>query len=89
MAFLSTTSSATGELNASTAPRKSARAAQALATQKAWEKKSKTHKVKMPTLAVFTHQLARMLDAGLSLVVALESFQEQIEDPIFSLSSAM
>jgi len=83
MAFLSTTSSASGELSASKAPRKSARAAQALAKQKAWEKKSGSHKVKMATLAVFTQQLASMLDAGLSLVVALEALQEQVEDPIF------
>jgi type IV pilus assembly protein PilC len=85
MAFLSTTSSASGVTNATKAPRKSARVAQALAKRKSWEKKAGSHKVKMGALAVFTQQLASMLDAGLSLVVALEALQEQVEDPIFQV----
>jgi type IV pilus assembly protein PilC len=41
--------------------------------------------VKIEYLAVFTQQLASMLDAGLSLVVALEALQDQVEDPIFQV----
>lgn len=86
MAFLSTasTSSATA-LKAGARGRTGRDAVQALARQKSLEKKSKTYKLKLAHLAVFTQQLASMLEAGLPLVAALEALQEQTEDAVFRI----
>ena len=87
MAFLSTPSNV---LTASTSSGKSggrsaSRTPQALAKQKAVQKRSKTYKLKLQELAVFTQQLAAMLEAGLPLVNALEALQEQTENPVFQV----
>jgi type IV pilus assembly protein PilC len=58
---------------------------QRLAKQRAYEKSARRAKVKLANLCVFTQQLASMLDAGLSLVSALEALQEQTEDPVFRI----
>src|SRR5688572_32516719 len=60
-------------------------AAQALAKQKALEKKSKTYKLPLGELAMFTQQLASLLTAGLPLVQCLEALQDQTEDPCFRI----
>lgn len=84
MAFLSTSS------NVLSAPskagsRSSNRTPQALAKQKAVEKRAKNYKLKLQDLAVFTQQLASMLEAGLPLVGALEALQEQTDNPVFQV----
>ncbi|MDD3179306.1 MAG: type II secretion system F family protein [Opitutaceae bacterium] len=61
------------------------KAAQALAKQKALEKKAKGYKLDMGELAIFTNQLASLLTAGLPLVSVLEALQDQTEDPIFRI----
>lgn len=61
------------------------RESQALAKRKHYEKKAKTYKVKLADLAVFTQQLASMLEAGLPLVSALDALQEQTENPYFAV----
>ena len=58
---------------------------QRLAKEKAYEKKAKRYKLKLETLAVFTQQLASMLEAGLPLVSALDALQDQTEDPVFRI----
>jgi type IV pilus assembly protein PilC len=58
-------------------------AAQALAKQKAIEKKAKTYKLPLGELAIFTQQIASLLSAGLPLVQCLEALQDQTEDPYF------
>ncbi len=58
---------------------------QKLAQRRACEKKAPKHKVKLEELAVFTQQLAAMLEAGLPLVGALEALQEQTESPVFQI----
>ncbi len=63
----------------------SVRAAQALAKQKALEKKSKVYKLPLGELAMFTQQLASLLTAGLPLVQCLEALQDQTEDPVFRI----
>lgn len=60
-------------------------AAQALAKQKAFEKKAKTYKLPLGELALFTQQLASLLTAGLPLVQCLEALQDQTEDPCFRI----
>lgn len=86
MAFLSTASSASAQALKSGAKGRTGRdAVQALARQKSLEKKSKTYKLKLGHLAVFTQQLASMLEAGLPLVAALEALQEQTEDAVFRI----
>ena len=62
-----------------------AAAAQALAKQKALEKKSKTYKLPLGELALFTQQIASLLAAGLPLVQCLEALQDQTEDPVFRI----
>ncbi len=59
--------------------------AQALAKQKALEKKAKNYKLDLGELAVFTSQLASLLQAGLPLVSCLEALQDQTEDPVFRI----
>ncbi len=61
------------------------KAAQALAKQKALEKKAKTYKLPLGELALFTNQLASLLTAGLPLVQCLEALQDQTEDPCFRI----
>lgn len=86
MAFLSTTSSTVAAGSRAGARGASGRSAvQALAKQKSLEKKAKTYKLKLASLAVFTQQLASMLEAGLPLVSSLEALQEQTEDPVFRI----
>ena len=63
----------------------SVKAAQALAKQKALEKKAKTYKLPLGELAMFTQQLASLLVAGLPLVQCLEALQDQTEDPCFRI----
>ena len=58
-------------------------ASQALARQKAFEKKAKNYKLPLGELAIFTQQLASLLGAGLPLVQCLEALQDQTEDPVF------
>ncbi|BET65752.1 type II secretion system F family protein [Opitutales bacterium ASA1] len=86
MAFLSTSPNTAAVGSKAVARNKgNVRSAQALAKQKSLEKRAKTYKLKLASLAVFTQQLASMLDAGLPLVAALEALQEQTEDPIFQI----
>ncbi|MBX3737758.1 MAG: type II secretion system F family protein [Candidatus Didemnitutus sp.] len=66
-------------------PKSSVQQAQALAKQKALEKKSKTYKLGLGELAIFTSQLASLLQAGLPLVSCLEALQDQTEDQIFRI----
>jgi type IV pilus assembly protein PilC len=61
------------------------RAAQAMAKQKALEKKAKTYKLDMGELSIFTSQLASLLQAGLPLVSCLEALQDQTEDQVFRI----
>ncbi|HEX7631704.1 MAG TPA: type II secretion system F family protein [Lacunisphaera sp.] len=63
----------------------SVRAAQALAKQKALEKKAKSYKLDLGELAIFTSQLASLLTAGLPLVSCLEALQDQTEDQVFRI----
>ena len=58
---------------------------QRLAKEKSYEKKAKRHNIKLDQLAIFTQQLASMLEAGLPLVTALEALQDQTEDPVFQI----
>jgi len=66
-------------------PKSGVSQAQALAKQKAIEKKAKTYKLDMGELAVFTSQLASLLQAGLPLVSCLEALQDQTEDEVFRI----
>jgi type IV pilus assembly protein PilC len=66
-------------------PQSSVRAAQALAKQKALEKKAKTYKLDLGELSIFTSQLASLLQAGLPLVSCLEALQDQTEDQVFRI----
>jgi type IV pilus assembly protein PilC len=63
----------------------SVKAAQALAKQKALEKKAKTYKLDLGELSIFTSQLASLLQAGLPLVSCLEALQDQTEDQVFRI----
>lgn len=87
MAFLSTSTNVLTASNSSgrSGGRSANRTPQALAKQKAVQKRSKTYKLKLQDLAVFTQQLASMLEAGLPLVNALEALQEQTENPVFQV----
>lgn len=58
-------------------------ASQALAKQRAAEKKAKNYKLPLGELAIFTQQLASLLSAGLPLVQCLEALQDQTEDLVF------
>ncbi len=60
-------------------------AAQALAKQKALEKKAKTYNLGLGELSIFTGQLASLLQAGLPLVSCLEALQDQTEDQVFRI----
>src|SRR4051812_20029672 len=63
----------------------SVKAAQAMARQKAFEKKAKTYKLGLAELSIFTSQLASLLQAGLPLVSCLEALQDQTEDQVFRI----
>ncbi len=65
--------------------RPNVKAAQAMAKQKALEKKAQNYKLPLGELAIFTQQLASLLVAGLPLVQCLEALQDQTEDPIFRI----
>jgi type IV pilus assembly protein PilC len=66
-------------------PQSNFNAAQVMAKQKALEKKAKTYKLGLGELAIFTSQLASLLQAGLPLVSCLEALQDQTEDQIFRI----
>ncbi len=66
-------------------PKSSVQQAQALAKQKALEKKAKSYKLDLGELAIFTSQLASLLQAGLPLVSCLEALQDQTEDEVFRI----
>ena len=66
-------------------PQSSVKAAQALAKQKALEKKAKSYKLDLSELSIFTSQLASLLQAGLPLVSCLEALQDQTEDQVFRI----
>jgi type IV pilus assembly protein PilC len=72
-------------LTAAKPQQSSVRTAQALAKQKALEKKSKNYKLDLGELSIFTNQLASLLSAGLPLVSCLEALQDQTEDEVFSV----
>lgn len=56
-----------------------------MAKQKALEKKAKSYKLDLGELAIFTSQLASLLQAGLPLVSCLEALQDQTEDQVFRI----
>ena len=88
MAFItSATSGQAGALKAAGSAQKKPgfQAAQALAKQKSLEKKAHKYKLPMGELAIFTQQLASLLNAGLPLVQCLEALQDQTEDPVFRI----
>lgn len=87
MALLSSASTGPGAVARTDATKKttSVRAAQALAKQKALEKKAKKYKLPLGELAIFTQQLASLLVAGLPLVQCLEALQDQTEDACFRI----
>ena len=70
---------------AASKPQSSVKAAQALAKQKALEKKAKSYKLDLSELSIFTSQLASLLQAGLPLVSCLEALQDQTEDQVFRI----
>lgn len=55
------------------------------AKQRTWERQASRKKIKLYELAVFSQQLAAMLDAGLPLVACLEALYEQTENPVFRI----
>ncbi len=85
MAFLTsaTPTPTVSSRSATKAPKLSFMASQAMAKQKAYEKRAKNYKIPLEALAIFTAQLAALLSAGLPLVSSLEALQEQMEDPVF------
>jgi type IV pilus assembly protein PilC len=88
MAFISSATTApAGAARPAAAAQKSSnvKAAQALAKQKTFEKKAKNYKLPLGELAIFTQQLASLLNAGLPLVQCLEALQDQTEDPCFRI----
>jgi type IV pilus assembly protein PilC len=88
MAFISSASSGQASPLRQAQPpqqKRSFLAAQALAKQKAAEKKAKRYKLPLGELAIFTQQIASLLIAGLPLVQCLEALQDQTEDPVFRI----
>jgi type IV pilus assembly protein PilC len=61
------------------------KATQTLAKQKSLEKKAKNYRLPLGELAIFTQQLASLLNAGLPLVQSLEALQDQTEDQVFAI----
>jgi type IV pilus assembly protein PilC len=72
-------------MRAQPAGRSSVKTAQALAKQKALEKKAQRYRLPMGELAIFTQQISSLLVAGLPLVQCLEALQDQTEDPVFRI----
>ncbi len=60
-------------------------AAQSMAKQRSNERKAKNYKLPLGELAIFTQQIASLLNAGLPLVQCLEALQEQTDDPVFRI----
>jgi type IV pilus assembly protein PilC len=58
---------------------------QAIAKQKAYERKARRQNIKLGEITVFTQQLSSMLEAGLPLVSALEALMDQTENPVFKI----
>jgi type IV pilus assembly protein PilC len=58
---------------------------QRLAKLKTIERQAKRKKISLRELAVFTQQIAAMLDAGLPLISALEALEEQSSNPHFQV----
>ncbi len=89
MAFITSAPASQGTLGRSSArPTQKGQgftAAQALAKQKALERKSLKYKLPLGELALFTQQLASLLNAGLPLVQCLEALQDQTEDAVFRI----
>ena len=88
MALLSSAAAGSGQAARSDPGQKkgpNVKAAQALAKQKALEKKAKTYGLPLGELALFTQQIASLLAAGLPLVQCLEALQDQTEDPVFRI----
>ncbi len=89
MAFISSASGGQGSglRGSSSSPKRkiSLGAAQALAKQKALEKRAKKYKLPLGELAIFTQQLSSLLNAGLPLVQCLEALQDQTEDAVFRI----
>ncbi|WP_404424836.1 type II secretion system F family protein [Nibricoccus sp. IMCC34717] len=83
MGFITAESTKASPERASSPKKSSFREAQALAKQKSLEKKADRHKVKLADLAVFTQQLASLLNAGLPLIQSLDALTEQTEDLVF------
>jgi type IV pilus assembly protein PilC len=86
MAFITSASSGQSSSlrpESSSQKRPSLQAAQALAKQKSLERKSLKYKLPLGELALFTQQLASLLNAGLPLVQCLEALQDQTQDPVF------
>lgn len=85
MALIGSSSPAYGSSRSGSSGLSRLRETQALAKQKALEKRARKHKVPLGQLAMFTQQLASMLEAGLPLVTALEALQEQVSDQVFAV----
>jgi type IV pilus assembly protein PilC len=86
MAFLSSASTGspgTVRPAAGQSKRPNLKAAQTLAKQRSLERRSKNYKLPLGELAIFTQQLASLLNAGLPLVQCLEALQDQTEDEVF------
>ncbi|HTB80982.1 MAG TPA: type II secretion system F family protein [Opitutaceae bacterium] len=61
------------------------KATQLVAKQKSLERRAKNYKLPLAELAIFTQQLASLLNAGLPLVQSLEALQDQTEDQVFRI----
>ena len=88
MAFISNAASGSSALPRAAQPqakKTSFRAAQNLAKQRSYERKAKHYRLPMGELAIFTQQIASLLNAGLPLVQCLEALQDQTEDPVFRI----
>jgi type IV pilus assembly protein PilC len=91
MAFISSASGSKSSGNLRSTPGTSAASpartavaqSQALAKQRAYERRAKTYKLPLGELAIFTQQIASLLNAGLPLVQCLDALSEQTEDQVF------
>jgi type IV pilus assembly protein PilC len=86
MGFISNAASGSSAASRATQPQAKKtdfRAAQNLAKQRSYEKKAKNYRLPLGELAIFTQQIASLLNAGLPLVQCLEALQDQTEDPVF------
>jgi type IV pilus assembly protein PilC len=88
MAFISNAASGSSASPRAAQPRAKKtdfRTAQNLAKQRAYERKAKNYRLPLGELAIFTQQIASLLNAGLPLVQCLEALQDQTEDPVFRI----